>query len=1565
MAKQDLHFSITATNEDLKRKLAESRQAIIESGKTAEAQASRIDGSFKRMAVSAAAGFSAISLGKSIIRVRGEIQMMETSFEVLLGSKAKATKMIAEIKQLAIDSPLEMPQVSGAVQVLLGFGVEAEKVMGIVGQLSDVAMGDADRFRSLALVYAQTQSAGKLMGQDLLQMINAGFNPLSVIAEKTGKSIGQLKKEMESGAISAEMVADAFATVTSEGGMFYQMTQKQASGIVGLQATFEDAITNQMNKFGEKNEDLIASGYKFATSVVENADTIVAALIPIITTYGVYKASVIAVNAVGKVKESSFAAVEIAELSKLLPLKAQEANADITTAVAKGQLSQATAERLIAIRAEVAAELEGLKAKALAAQKELETAVLVEKNALRRSVTAKQNLALSQSQMQIALKGGNAEEIATAKTAVRTAKIEVNSAARARNTAQQAIGAAQTQVAATATAVDTMQTNVNTASTNAGTTAKNLFTAATARLTTAFHSLKVAFATNPIGMILTGVTMAISLFSMFGNSSKDAAESLSGLEKASKKANEEFDDQRSKIEALQSVMNNSNVAYDERKRALTELKTLIPQYNGELNKEGQIINSNTNAITQYLTQLEKQIKMKAAQEELENVYRNKWNKERELKKQEEKLKKQEESNRNYTAPLGASSFAVAYGNASGEQAAGFTRDRIAAIGRDIAELSNEASELNKEIAATSTTIADVGGAVSISMYGVDYKVAQKEWAAAKKELEKIEKDKNNYTVKQYEDAVERDKKAKAAFEKLGGKTSGQASKASKDYLDEEIAERIELERMKIDLLKDGREKELKQIEQTKNEKIASFQKEQNEIAAQIAKGGLTKEQKAAKTERSGALEAKKGFVNQQATQDSAAVNDKYNKEIVQKEKELTNVMLSEVQRRSDALKTKYDEMREWSNTAFAKGSEEHKAFNVKIDTAEAKEQLEALTTDYQTYGDKRKQIEEKFSADIKALEAKNTNGKLDGNIAAAKKQRDEALNGLKFDEAKEGVDLSKLFGNLDNMTLPSMKELRDKIKIWIDGAGKDLSPEDLKAVSDAFNNLDLKIADKDPFAVMKTSAEDYKKALKEVKKTQKEYDKTKAESKLASDGLAAAEKKLAEAEKEWQAVLANPAKSDIEGVAASVVAAEDEVEAAKQKATAATKKQTDAEKELTTAQNERAAAVAKSTESLQSAANKGQQIVGMAKDILGILDDLGVEVPEQISGAIDGLGQMFDGLASINLNEPLSVVTGAVKALGGAIKVVSSLFNGDSKRERNIAEWQKSIDDLEMQYETLEKAIDKAYSSDASQLMDQSNELLERQKALIQQQKEAEKSKKDPDDGALDSYDDKIDEINEKIEENKEKAIDVIFGADLQSAIDSFASAYVDAWDAGEDRAAAQKDVVKKMIQGIVAEIIKGNIAGKVAELRAALKEAVSDDGVIDEIEQAEIDKLQEEIYAQSAKDAKAYEKSLKGDDTSNDKSMAGQIRGSVATEASVSELGGLFRSQTDSLLRIDAKMDLGFGHLMEIARSNAAIEANTAMTAANTAQTVIALAGGFSSMQIELQAINKNTSKDNGSYGN
>lgn len=231
-------------------------------------------------------------LGSEIIRVRGEFQSMQTAIETMVG-KNMAGQLIPQIKELAKISPLTMTDMVGAEKMMLGFNIQAEDTIKYLKALSDISMGESSKFNSLTLAFSQMSATGKLMGQDLNQMINAGFNPLQVIAEKTGKSIATLKDEMSKGAVSAEMVQQAFIDATSAGGKFYGMSENASKTINGQISMMQDAWENALNEIGQSSEGVIMSGIQATTSLIQNYEMIGKVLVGMIATYGVYKTALI------------------------------------------------------------------------------------------------------------------------------------------------------------------------------------------------------------------------------------------------------------------------------------------------------------------------------------------------------------------------------------------------------------------------------------------------------------------------------------------------------------------------------------------------------------------------------------------------------------------------------------------------------------------------------------------------------------------------------------------------------------------------------------------------------------------------------------------------------------------------------------------------------------------------------------------------------------------------------------------------------------------------------------------------------------------------------------------------------------------------------------------------------------------------------------------------------------------------------------------------------------------------------------------------------------------------
>ena len=259
------------------------------------------------------------ALGSEMIRVRGEFQSMQTAIETMVG-KDMAGQLIPQIKELAKISPLTMSDMVGAEKMMLGFNIQAEDTIKYLKAISDISMGESSKFNSLTLAFSQMSAAGKLMGQDLNQMINAGFNPLQIISEKTGKSIATLKDEMSKGAVSAKMVQQAFIDATSAGGKFYNMSENASKTINGQLSMMQDAMDAAFNEIGQKSEGVIMKGIQVTTSLIENYETVGKVLAGLITTYGTYRTAVMLVTAA----ESKHTLVEIGLTNaRILARKAQ------------------------------------------------------------------------------------------------------------------------------------------------------------------------------------------------------------------------------------------------------------------------------------------------------------------------------------------------------------------------------------------------------------------------------------------------------------------------------------------------------------------------------------------------------------------------------------------------------------------------------------------------------------------------------------------------------------------------------------------------------------------------------------------------------------------------------------------------------------------------------------------------------------------------------------------------------------------------------------------------------------------------------------------------------------------------------------------------------------------------------------------------------------------------------------------------------------------------------------------------------------------------------------------
>ena len=215
---------------------------------------------FKKWVGGLAIGAGLSYLAKTGIDAAMSMESLTAQFTVMTGSAERANAVLSEIADFAAKTPFTKLGLADAGKTLMAFGIEGQKIVPTLRMLGDVAGADQNKLKSLALVFGQIQSTGKLMGQDLLQLINQGFNPLNVISEQTGISMAKLKDAMAQGAISADMVTAAFQAATSEGGLFFGNLEAQSQTLQGRLSTLQDNFQTALQNMAEAFLPLLKAG---------------------------------------------------------------------------------------------------------------------------------------------------------------------------------------------------------------------------------------------------------------------------------------------------------------------------------------------------------------------------------------------------------------------------------------------------------------------------------------------------------------------------------------------------------------------------------------------------------------------------------------------------------------------------------------------------------------------------------------------------------------------------------------------------------------------------------------------------------------------------------------------------------------------------------------------------------------------------------------------------------------------------------------------------------------------------------------------------------------------------------------------------------------------------------------------------------------------------------------------------------------------------------------------------------------------------------------------------------
>lgn len=566
--------------------------------------------------------------------------------------------------------------------------------------------------------------------------------------------------------------------------------------------------------------------------------------------------------------------------------------------------------------------------------------------------------------------------------------------------------------------------------------------------------------------VLIGLGTAVYMFTKKAN---EAAEANNSLNRVSKNASEEYAKQASSIDRLTGFLKSETASLTLKRDKLKELKGLIPGYNAELNEEGKLINNNTEAIKAYLVQLEKQIKLKAAQEELEELYRKKRLQEKDIKVKQENADREKNN-----VPE------VVYGGDSGIEAQRLAFSRAAnaenALKQANAELKiteTNIEQIQKEIEDTSLSSLDNKGAKTQNK--VFWEKQKKEAEAALESIASSQKklmDAGNFKgidsniVESYKKNSKLLKEAEKELSVYGSytKQENQAEKLRKEtekyklLLDKNkrIQDRAEVDahdditQSVIDAMENGSAKTLAQRDLNHKKEIEAIRREAEDRKQQLID--------AARSE----FEA-----NPSNKKKSFSISDFLNDKSVQ----------DQLKRIDEQAGSKLES----KNTKYGRGDD-----------------MVGLLDEYQDYTDKRLIIEKKFNDDIAVLLEQRKQAEANGNkdqvdrinrsIAQATKDKGKSLVGLDYDKLKQSPEYVRAFENLKQTSTETLDSLLSQFEKTKQTAAQVLSPDQLREYTTTIQSIMDELDERNPFQALADRQKELADAENELAEAKRQLD---------------------------------------------------------------------------------------------------------------------------------------------------------------------------------------------------------------------------------------------------------------------------------------------------------------------------------------------------------------------------------------------------------------------------------------------------------------------------------------------
>lgn len=1130
-------WALGLDNAKFESDVAKSNSLFRSIGNTAEKEGSRIDNIFRKITVAATGFFTAqqaLGYAQKIAQVRGEYQQLEVAFNTMLGSKAKADALMTQLINTAAKTPFDLVGVSSSAKQLLAYGITADKVNDTLVRLGNIAAGLSIPLQDIAWLYGTTMTQGRLYAEDLNQFTGRGIPMIRELAKELGVAENEVKALVAEGKVGFPEVQKVIENLTNSGGMFYNLMEEQSKTITGKISNMEDAISVMLNEIGQANESTINSILETGVSAIENYEAIGATIQELIVTYGLYKAAVISVAATKNAVTTIKATGEAEELSKLLTVEQQ-------AAISKKNLTKGTLEYATAVKAEMAANIEAQTVALAKARTEVSAAsqAIAAKKAeyLAAKELEKQRLA---ELMSIGATGSAKQveaaerKLVAAETARETAALQYQAATRDFSTKKVVVETA-------AKTLDTTQTAANTAAQAANVTTTNLLATAKLKLMAVATRLKAVMLANPY-------TLAAAAIAALGYGIYKLITYQTDAEKAQEKLNNSISEsekvigaERLQIDAMFARLKAAKEGTDEYRSAKEAIMSKYGEYLKGLGDEKNALDDLAKAYRIITQEAEKSARARAMDKAVNEASNDYIDKEVEAKETVEELLKDKFKGKK---------------DKDGIDLAETYYWKIKPVLEGKGEITQEIQDIIKQFDETKYLPGDPMTGIGAQTYMANslqdeitkvfkargiynniIKEAQKRFGENPNQNQKTGNQEEVFytkgkSISEIEAAITKGQEKLEAFKKALKENNGLMSDG-KVVTDAVVkGQESYIAKLKATVLE--RENELQIISQVEN-RISKLKQEQKETVKGSAEyndyqrriDSLSKklpDRKTSSSQKDYSDEIKRNAQEQiriEKDMEFAVRQAEINTHKEGLSKTLEQNQLNYEQEMEQIKRQKEDKLtkiQEWEKTIW---ESQGKKGTFKPTTTQLSEQdeqqfkalenaagkklsagnqtaIEEMLKQYQTYAEKRKEIEEKFQQDIDEMRAVNEKDKKAGkqvtfseeNIAQAESDKQDALDALDQEIASREATFNVWVEQISSMGLKQLKEALQTAQDTLKKEGGKLDDKEKATLRAQIKTLEKKVEVAEAKDASTSSAEKNKKKWSDTLKVMNEVDDT-------------------------------------------------------------------------------------------------------------------------------------------------------------------------------------------------------------------------------------------------------------------------------------------------------------------------------------------------------------------------------------------------------------------------------------------------------------------------------------------